>query len=334
MNKYWFNYYANGEYWDSLSEEYIRTGKLRNAVLETDLWDYFKFCFITGNRYCFQHPLLQAVKEKILQHVTVLPENSTVFRARLDTESKLCRLSENNFALNTTKKQILQCEAENDLDGLDFLRDTLKKFASVKGIMEYSADYEAGYEGFNAKGSSAPPIEKASAGRCNPENIIHLYAAREMHTAVAEIRPYINDSISIASLRVKRQLRLINFYYNASQRKSLFEDGFFSGMMSEFSDVNKGNEHDYVMTQFLTMLIKDMGFDGIQFRSSLAFDGMNYVIFNPTVCEAISSKLYTIPMVHFDLTPKWTITNLKDSDGNIIPDPPLSQELIDKFKKN
>lgn len=334
MDALWIEYYSNKEYWESLVAEYIHTGQTKQKVKELELWDYFKFCFVTGNRYFFQHPLLKVVIEKIKQHEVILPENSTIFRARLDPEKKIQNLSSDYVAAMNIQKQIHQSPGEFGKKEDNVFQTYLDKFSSVKGFQQYSSDYEAGFEGYNAQGCSAPPIEKACAGRCNTESVVHLYAAREIHTAVAEIRPYINDSISVASFRVKRPLRLINFYYSVEERKSLLDDGFFSGMMAEFSEVNKGNEHDYAMTQFITMLIKDMGFDGIQFRSSLAFDGMNYVIFNPTLCEPLSSKLYTIPMVHYDLIPKWVITNLKDSDGNIIPDPPLSQELIDKFKKN
>ena len=57
---------------------------------------------------------------------------------------------------------------------------------------------------------------------------------------------------------------------------------------------------------------------------SLVYDGLNYVIFDPSSCKSISSKLYTIPKVEYTLLPVWVKSHLLDADGNIIPDPKIS----------
>lgn len=45
----------------------------------------------------------------------------------------------------------------------------------------------------------------------------------------------------------------------------------------------------YLPTQYLGELIKNSGFDGLRFRSSLHQNGYNIVLFDNQFCEALSS---------------------------------------------
>ena len=73
------------------------------------------------------------------------------------------------------------------------------------------------------------------------------------------------------------------------------------------------------------MLVKSMGYDGLKFKSSLVMDGINYVLFDESVCKPISSKLYTVAQVHYDVLSVSIDSRLKDADGADIDDPPLSR---------
>ena len=96
-------------------------------------------------------------------------------------------------------------------------------------------------------------------------------------------------------------------------------------MSSEFSMVNKGKENDYFATQYLTMLVKSLGYDGLKFKSSLVMDGLNYVIFDAEVCKPISSKLYTVAQVRYDVLPSYIKSCLKDANGADIANPPITR---------
>ena len=89
--------------------------------------------------------------------------------------------------------------------------------------------------------------------------------------------------------------------------------------------VNKGNENDYFATQYLTMLVKSLGYDGLKFKSSLVMDGLNYVIFDDAVCKPISSKLYTVAQARYDVLPEYIKSCLKDANGSDVPDPPITR---------
>ena len=120
----------------------------------------------------------------------------------------------------------------------------------------------------------------------------------EEHTAIAEIRPFIRDSISIAVLKPDRDLRLVNFDFEPTAvvngRDFLFDD-----IRRDFARINKTQNGDYFITQFIGALIEHLGYDGLCFRSSLVKDGTNYVIFNPDDSPAISSKLFYLSEVNY-----------------------------------
>ena len=125
-----------------------------------------------------------------------------------------------------------------------------------------------------------------------------MYAALEEHTAIAEIRPFIRDSISVAVLKMTRDLHLVNFDFEPTAvvngRNFLLND-----IQRDFSKINKTQNGDYLITQFITSLVEHLGYDGLCFRSSLIKDGTNYVIFNPSDCPAISSKLVYLSEVNY-----------------------------------
>lgn len=58
---------------------------------------------------------------------------------------------------------------------------------------------------------SAPPKDKAVAGRMNPEYIAVFYGAFSKKVAIAEIQPYLNEEVAVARFTVTRALRLFDF---------------------------------------------------------------------------------------------------------------------------
>ena len=323
MDKKWFEIFADRAKWDDLVQTYIKTGiapgKLPFSHL-SDLWDYFKFCILTDNRFFFDHPLLDVVKAKVGEHVITLPANTTLFRARIDTNDSL-----GDRARNLMQVDILtELKEKETVPGKAEVDKMIARFTGVDGYDAYREQHQCGFEGFSADECMCPPPHKVSHGRCNLPNSPHLYAAADIHTAIAETRPYIRDTISVASLCCKKNLRIIDFCFNCDDQDH-FRDWFYMAMSSEFSAINKGKENDYFATQYLSMLVKSMGYDGLRFKSSLVIDGINYVIFDETACNPISSKLYTVVQARYDVLPVSIDSHLKDSAGSDIDNPPLSR---------
>ncbi len=322
MDKRWFDMFSDRLYWEKLVETYIKTGTAPGKLPMShvpDLWDYFKFCLLTDNRYFFEHPLLDVIKAKISEHVITLPANTTLFRARIDTNDTLSdqihNLMHADILTELKKRESIPENAEVD--------KMLQRFTKTNGYDTYRKQHQSGFEGFAADECMCPPPHKVSHGRCNLPNSPHLYAAADIHTAIAETRPYIRDTISVASLFCKKDLSIIDFCFNWDAQDHL-RDWFYMAMSTEFSMVNKGKENDYFATQYLTMLVKSLRYDGLKFKSSLVMDGINYVIFDDVTCEPITSKLYTVMQTRYDVLPTYVKSNLKYANGADVPNPPLT----------
>lgn len=323
MDKQWFEIFSDRAKWDDLVQMYIKTGTAPGKLPFShvpDLWDYFKFCLLTDNRFFFDHPLLDVVKTKIGEHVILLPANTTLFRARIDTDNLLRDRAHNLMQVNI----LTELEEKERVPGKAEISKMIAQFSGNDGYDAYREQHQSGFEGFPADKCMSPPAYKVSHGRCNLPNLPHLYAAADIHTAVAETRPYIHDTVSVASLCCKKDLKIIDFCFDWDDQDH-FYDWFYMAMSSEFSAVNKGNENDYFATQYLTMLVKSLGYDGLKFKSSLVMGGVNYVVFDDTTCKPISSKLYTVAQAQYDVLPTYIKSSLKDANGADVPDPRLSR---------
>lgn len=291
--------FEDKEYWDKKSQEFASFADGFVRFDETKaIWGYFKYCLQTQNRFFFNHPLLPVIIKHFQDHIFVLQKNTKIYRARIDHEHEYesqCWLARNYIGLNDTSP---------DSPFAEYYREEITKIANNPEYQKFLMRQAKGFEGFDAQGSSVPPYNKVSAGRCNPEHTVFLYASNDEHTATAEVRPYINDAVSVATLNVNQDLRLVDFYYEYDENGFRDIDNvFFDKMREEFSLLNKGNKEEYLTTQYLSLLAHHYGFDGIRFRSSLVEQGANYVIFDAKNCSAVSSKMYILQKVEYELFP-------------------------------
>lgn len=269
------------------------------SIREIDeVWRYFKYCLQTQNRFFFEHPLLPLIKGLFHNSTFTLPQARKIYRARIDYDQKY----ENQCWL--ARKYAISAKSVLTSRFSDYYQDTIAEIKNDDEYQKFLMRNARGFEGFDEQDSGAPPFEKATAGRCNPEHVAFLYAASDEHTATAEVRPYIRDAVSIATLTMNRDLTLVDFYYEwDADGGRVIDNFFFDKMRMEFSLLNKGDKEAYLTTQYLTLLAQHLGFDGLRFRSSLVENGENYVIFDPDNCKAVSSKMYVINKVEYNLLP-------------------------------
>ena len=297
--------FTDKEYWEEQLQTYAEYGA-RSMHDNGGVWDYFKHCIRTQNRFFFQNPLLPVILSRFVKNTYILQADVSVYRARIDHK----RECENQCWLARDLKGLLSAEEDDqDKSGLDaaIANYCKRQVETIKDNPEYQKFVErqaTGFEGFDAKGSGVAPYDKATAGRCNPQNVSYLYVANDPHTAVAEVRPFIRDSVSVATLKPKRDLKLIDFYYQYDTDGTIMiTDSFWHKIRCEFSAINKGNADDYLVTQFIAAFAQNAGYDGLRFRSSLVYEGTNYVVFNGDSCTPVSSKMYIIPGVDYKLVP-------------------------------
>lgn len=297
-----FPAYTDDAYWTGVIEQYIQNNNKHPEWynIEYYMWEYFKNCLKRNNRFFFEHPLLPVLKTEFKRNVCNLPQGTVIYRARIDYDNNLWKDWNDYCKIEFTPKQLEAFEKKGIVpeDKLtDFWRE-YEEFTNSEQTQKIKQRIEAGFQGFDATGSSAPPTGTAGAGRCNPEGVSYLYAALEEHTAIAEIRPFIKDFISVAVLEPTRDLCLVNFDFEPTETVN-GKDFLFNDIQRDFSKINKSQNGDYLITQFIASLVEHLGYDGLCFRSSLVKDGTNYVIFNPSDCPAISSKLIYLSEVNY-----------------------------------
>lgn len=293
--------YTDDKAWTEIIEQYIQNDNKHPKWynIEFHMWEYFKECLKRRNRFFFEHPLLPVLKDEFNRNTCNLLQETVVYRARIDCESRLWNEWNDYCRIESTPMVLEHFEKRNILsDDIQMFWKKHEDFVNSTKTQKIKQRIESGFQGFDASGSSAPPSGTASAGRCNPSGVSYLYAALEEHTAIAEIRPFIKDSISVAVLKLVRDLHLVNFDFEPTAIVN-GRDFLFNNIQRDFSKINKTQNGDYLVTQFIASLIEHLGYDGLCFRSSLVKDGTNYVIFNPSNCPAISSKLVYLSEVNY-----------------------------------
>jgi len=155
------------------------------------------------------------------------------------------------------------------------------------------------FQGYDKANSGAPPADSVAEGRVNPAKIKYLYIAEHVDTAIYEVKPILNQNVSVATMKAKEDLQLFDFSISIEEKSNSDTPraSMFDTIGNFFSIPNHGNKEDYLPTQYIAECIKNIEqpkFDGIRFRSSLHKDGINILLFNPDKCEAISSNVYNI----------------------------------------
>lgn len=285
--------YTEEVYWNDVIQQYIDgepSIRMRHDI-EYHVWEYFKDCLRRKNRFFFNHPLIPLLKAALEEHVYELKAGTEVFRARNDDKRELWKEWDTYASAQHTPKVIAGLKSRGVAeDAIEKATQHYEKLIASEKFQEAKARIEAGFQGYDAKGSTAPPSSKAAEGRCNPKGVPYLYVALEKHTAIAEIRPFFQDTISLALLKPVRDLKLVDFFFEPSDTV-MGTEILFNNIQRDFSRIHKSNDGEYLITQFIAALIEYLGYDGLRFRSSLVKEGTNYVIFNKSTCEVESSEL-------------------------------------------
>jgi len=159
-----------------------------------------------------------------------------------------------------------------------------------------------------------PPPSLATPGRANPIGISYLYVSDQIVTTLYETRAILNDYVTVGEFRVLEKLNILNLnnveeYFDpisAAENESLNDFitflPFISKLKEELAKPNRRNDSpiDYLPTQYLAEYIKSLGFDGIEYRSSLYPSGFNYAIFDSSKLQCISVNVHEITGIDYN----------------------------------
>lgn len=157
----------------------------------------------------------------------------------------------------------------------------------------------------------APPAIIVTAGRANPIGISYLYLAENEQTCIAEVRPSNGCLVSVATFRLKENLRFLDLTeprkrasFLIQESESLIDSLIHIDLLETFAaelskPVLPNRSHlDYIPTQFLCEYFKAVcGFHGLVFNSSFG-RGKNIVLFDQTLVDDVSMKYYNISSIN------------------------------------
>lgn len=188
-------------------------------------------------------------------------------------------------------------------------------YRARKGFELDSSGHPQPYRGIDI---GAPPLGKRWAGRANRKGQSVLYCADQSSTAIAETRPARGLLVSVAEVRINRDLRIIDlmkppppvnpFILEVTEeelrvRNVLLEEVELNRLLRRFSSdlsiplSREDDDDDYKQTQALSDIIRHHGFAGIRYTSALQPNGTNIVLLNVNDAEILDSKLVRIEEV-------------------------------------
>jgi hypothetical protein len=151
---------------------------------------------------------------------------------------------------------------------------------------------------------------RAVEGRANPRGIPVLYAATKEDTAAAEVRPWIGAYVSVAQLRTRRDLQMVNCTSDETGLKIYLtepdaeerERAVWRDIDLAFGRPVKRNEHsaEYAPTQLIAEVFRKQGFDGIGYRSSLG-PGHNLALFDLDVVDLLNCTVFSVDGLRFEM---------------------------------
>ena len=224
--------------------------------------------------------------------------------------AEMLKLSWSEFAEEIKFQNRYHISHVLDLEKLKVLvRRHVKEYP--KGKIFYRARI-SNKSGFQINEMGCPPINKARAGRANPDGISYLYVANDIDTTVYETKAYLYDYISIGEFRIKENILVVNLREtqifdpmvladNEDLEDFLIHLPFINHLEQELSKPVRrdDNELDYIPTQYLSEFIKSQDYDAIEYKSSLNPRGYNLAVFNFDKMECIKTYVREIKEITY-----------------------------------
>lgn len=214
---------------------------------------------------------------------------------------------------NNFKEEIKKENRFFNKNVIDF--ESIKKTFPVrqysKGKIFYRSRISNKNTPFEPSEMGKPHQKYAKAGRANPKGISYLYLAQSIETTLYEARATFLDYVSIGEFKLLQNLEIITlrptfqtspFTEGYSIEEYLKNKPFIDLLERELSKPLRrhDNDLDYLPTQYLCEYIKGLGYDGVEFSSSLHEGGINVVIFDEEKLECFNVKSYEVTKINIE----------------------------------
>lgn len=162
-----------------------------------------------------------------------------------------------------------------------------------------------------------PPADKTTSGRANPNGIPYLYLSTNAETTLYESRSSYLDYITIAEFKLIEVLHVVSLREIAGVSPFAFGDKLESYIMHQKylarleQELSKpvrrfDKELDYLPSQYLCEYVKSLGYDAIEYGSSLKPGGINIAVFNDVKLVGRNVEVYeidTLTLGHRKISP-------------------------------
>ena len=165
-------------------------------------------------------------------------------------------------------------------------------------------------------------------GRANPAGFPYLYLATDERTALAEMRPWVGESLTLALFETLRDINLVVCQAGTEDLgERLFEENPSAEELDKYvwNDISKAfarpvNREDrsiaYLPTQILAEAFRAEGLDGLAYRSGLE-RGTNIVLFDTQTANLVHRFVFSLKKVRyeFEAALNYGIYRVKDGEG-------------------
>lgn len=191
---------------------------------------------------------------------------------------------------------------------MDIPKETLKLYRSR------ICDEDHYVTGYPISKMGVPPIHLTTSGRTNSEGIQCLYLAGDEETTFHEVRAKDFDHVSVGEFIQIKDLKIVDLSLFDKIGPFSIPDFDMTWFAINIEIIRKiGDEVakpmrrfdrtlDYVPTQYICDYIKQLGYDGIKFKSTLVSGGINYAIFNEKKFSCINVKVVQIGSIKYQWT--------------------------------
>lgn len=273
-------------------------------------WNEFAKEIKHKNRFFPKSSLIKRIEEFADKAIYILEEGETLYRARDYSEANYKNNRLFSYIIKELKNECslvdIDENEENIFDETVINLITIElgineeKSKVIKESLKTILEEQKPFYGYSKGESDAPPSSRATAGRANPKGISYLYAAKDIKTAILEMRPQRQKAYSVGKIIITTDVKLFDLAYGSQITN---EDSYkiyaeLRRISKEFSKPNFGDTMEYMPTQFISEYIYNLGFGGIRYKSAVDEDGYNILLFDTSeetrAYDIVGSEIYSV----------------------------------------
>jgi len=169
-----------------------------------------------------------------------------------------------------------------------------------------------------------PDPKLVGDGRLNPRGIAYLYLAEDELTAIAEVRPWLSADVSVAKFELLRDCKILDCT-GPTDRSSLYgmtlvsdptgkesaklipppesdwDEVVWSSISQAFAEPTDPQDSTltYAPTQIIAEVLRNDGYDGIRYQSSMLKEGVNVALFDVQSAKGSEPELKRVTSIKY-----------------------------------